>query len=237
MAKELCLRAVVNMEFSVLYENHPDLYDQLVGYEDYAGNLERMLTSLLQEKSILLDCGAGTGRMTRILKGLTLQPFVYDLSFPMLRQLRSVCQGEISILQASHLQLPFRENQFDGILAGWTLCHLVDLDPTGWKDKIDQVISRLLKLLRNKGTIIIVETLGTGHSEPNPPDHLLAYQEHLESFWGLHRHCLRTDYMFPDLKIATELTEFFFGESMIEFLQPGPYISLAECTGLWSLTR
>ena len=61
------------------------------------------------------------------------------------------------------------------------------------------------RVLRPGGTIILLETLGTGHETPNPPSpimsqyHAFLEREGFDSTW------MRTDYQFASLAEAETL--------------------------------
>ncbi len=94
-------------------------------------------------------------------------------------------------------------------------------------------------MLRPGGTIIILETLGTGYETPHSPDSLMAYYAFLEEEEGFSSTWIRTDYQFESLTEAEALTRFFFGESMADKVISEDPVILPECTGIWwwSLVR
>ena len=90
------------------------------------------------------------------------------------------------------------------------------------------------RVLRSGGTMIIIETLGTGNIEPVEKDDLKSYFTFLESR-GFQRSWIRTDYRFDSREEALELVEFFFGEEMVREIGNESKPVLPECTGLWWL--
>ena len=90
------------------------------------------------------------------------------------------------------------------------------------------------RLLRKGGTLVIIETLGTGENQPQAPEKLQGYYQYLESA-GFDRTWIRTDYRFRSRSEASELVEFFFGEEMLPKIGPGDQPVLPECTGIWWL--
>jgi hypothetical protein len=85
------------------------------------------------------------------------------------------------------------------------------------------------RVLRPEGTIILIETLGSGFETPHPPDHLVEYYQFLAN-QGFLSTWLRTDYRFPSEEEARCMVGFFFGLEQAEKVH-GPTIT--ECTGLW----
>jgi hypothetical protein len=85
------------------------------------------------------------------------------------------------------------------------------------------------------GTLIVIETLGTGFTEPAAPAPELAdYYAWLESQRGFGRHALRTDYGFDSVSEAARVLGFFFGEQMAALVAEGGSPRVPECTGIWS---
>ena len=91
------------------------------------------------------------------------------------------------------------------------------------------------RLLRQGGTALIIETLGTGETTPRPPtDYLAAYYQMLEEQYGFISTWIRTDYRFAAADEAEASLTFFFGPRMIERLDRQT-LTLPECTGIWWL--
>jgi len=55
----------------------------------------------------------------------------------------------------------------------------------------------MVRVVKPGGSIIIIETLGTGFTEPAPPEILKPYYEYLASRWFT-LVSIRTDYLFTD---------------------------------------
>ena len=90
------------------------------------------------------------------------------------------------------------------------------------------------RVLRPGGTVIIVETLGTGSEEPHPPtEALAAYYALLEREHGFSRIWIRTDYRFASLPEAEDLTRFFFDDDLADRVATEELVVLPECTGIW----
>jgi hypothetical protein len=93
------------------------------------------------------------------------------------------------------------------------------------------------RVLRPGGTVIILETLGTGCESPHPPsDALAAYYALLEEEHGFSATWIRTDYRFASLSEAEDLTRFFFGDGLADRVAREGLVTLPECTGIWWLT-
>ena len=78
----------------------------------------------LPPNSTVLDLAAGTGDLCMDLRRAKLRPIAIDLSFGMLSNDRSHAPRA----QADILRLPIPSNSVDGIICGFALRNLVDLD-------------------------------------------------------------------------------------------------------------
>jgi ubiquinone/menaquinone biosynthesis C-methylase UbiE len=103
-----------------------------------------------------------------------------------------------------------------------------------WQSSLQQGLQELKRLLRQGGSLVIIETLGTGEQQPKAPEKLGDYFHYLESA-GFDRTWIRTDYRFQSRTEANQLVEFFFGEDMLSKIGPGDRPILPECTGIWWL--
>ena len=73
------------------------------------------------------------------------------------------------------------------------------------------------RVLRPGGTIIIIETLGTGETEPHPmADWFAEYFDFLENDLGFQSTWIRTDFKFDSLDQAAATISFFFGDEWDE---------------------
>jgi ubiquinone/menaquinone biosynthesis C-methylase UbiE len=101
-----------------------------------------------------------------------------------------------------------------------------------WESELAKGLAEMRRILRPGGSIIILETLGTGHVTPKPPDNLVDYYSFLEH-QGFSASWIRTDYRFESLEEAEEIVRFFFGEAMVDEIANDGSITLPECTGIW----
>jgi ubiquinone/menaquinone biosynthesis C-methylase UbiE len=136
---------------------------------------------------------------------------------------------------ADHRQIPVDDQSADLTIAGWSICYTaIDYGET-WKQELGKALNEMQRVLRPGGTIIILETLGTGHKVPTPPDNMKAYLAFLEEEAGFCSAWIRTDYLFESPEEAKEVTSFFFGERMVENTIGADPVILPECTGIWWL--
>jgi hypothetical protein len=112
------------------------------------------------------------------------------------------------------------------------MCYLVVGGEGAWREQVGRALAEIKRVLRPGGTAIILETLGTGHETPHPPDALVAYYAFLEEE-GFVSTWVRTDYRFASLAEAEALIRFFFGHDLAAQAVRENWVVLPECTGLW----
>ncbi len=117
---------------------------------------------------------------------------------------------------ADHRSLPLEDNSADLIVSGWSICYLCSTNDPDWEPNIRKVLAEAGRVLRDGGTMIIMETLGTGYETPCPPDFLKSYYEALVNEHGFSHRWIRTDYQFEHVRQAEELTRFFFGDELAD---------------------
>ncbi len=103
-----------------------------------------------------------------------------------------------------------------------------------WQQQLTQAIDEMRRVLRPGGTIIIIETLGTGETEPKPQaDWFAEYFAFLENDLGFQSTAIRTDLKFDSLDKAAATISFFFGDDWNDKVRRNNWIIVPECTGLW----
>jgi hypothetical protein len=90
------------------------------------------------------------------------------------------------------------------------------------------------RVLRRGGRMILIETLGTGETIPDPEARFREMYDFLEGERKFQPEWIRTDYRFETMEQIREVVVPLFGEGMISRLVPTPEgFVLPECTGLW----
>ncbi len=224
-----------------IYHHQADQYEKLVSREDYQGNLLRAIDGILPlAKLNVLELGAGTGRLTRLLAPYARAILALDDSLPML-EVAQRCLNNSSINRywlaaADHRNLPVKSGTADLVISGWSVCYLVSpgsAEPySDWQDSVGKALHEMQRALRPGGSLMIIETLGTGFETPHPPQHLKAYFQMLTDL-GFSSTWTRTDYQFDSIGEAVELTRFFFGEKLAQEVVEKDWVILPECTGIW----
>lgn len=224
--------------FINIYTNLAAEYHQMIAYEDIDGNLLAILESVtaLSGKR-LLDLGSGSGRIPLLLHNRVGYLVGLDLHQAMLKESQNQRQkvgASWDLLQADMRNIALPSKWADIITAGWAIGHLRSWFKDDWQVQISQVIEEMLRVIKPGGTVIILETLGTGSLAPAPPAPGLGeYYTWLEIEWGFTRQVISTDYLFDSVEMAVERTEFFFGCGLAETIRVNGWARLPEWTGVW----
>ncbi len=232
------------IDYDRIYREHADQYEHLVLHEDYQGNILPALSQIRPLQGLdVVELGAGTGRMTGLLAPIVKTIRAFDISAHMLgmaaAKLKENQWHHCGVAVADHRRLPVRSQAADLAISGWSVVYtVVDYEET-WQHELGQALNEMKRVLRPGGTIIILETMGTGFEQPTPPDKLVAYYRFLEQQQGFSSTWVRTDLLFESVEQAKERITFFFGEDMINKVITSPAektVILPECTGIWWMT-
>ncbi len=220
-----------------IYAHRAEQYEQLVAREDYAQNLPQALHQVRPWAGLdVVELGAGTGRLTCLLAPLAKSLRAFDASAAMLAVARAKLEQRgltnWTLEVADHLRLPLPDGCADLAISGWSLCYAALDHPDRWQVAVDQALGEMRRVLRPGGTLMIVETQGTGGAAPNPPDVLKPYLAYLDRA-GLQSTWFRTDFQFASLGEAETLMRFFFGDELAEQTVRENWQIVPECTGLW----
>ena len=221
-----------------IYRSQADRYEALVSREDFQNNLLPALQKIVDFNGrSVVDLGAGTGRLICMLAPFVEKIWGFDQSGHMLEvataRLRKSGYLNWKIKKADHRQVPMEDHGVDIVVSGWSVCYVVVDHPETWQIELKKVFEEIGRILKPNGTVILIETLGTGFEKPAPPEHLLAYYAFLREH-GFSETWIRTDYRFETIELARTLSGFFFGEAMQEkLIHDERGITLPECTGIW----
>ena len=224
-----------------IYQKYAEQYERLIQREDYQHRILRAIEQICPLKGLdVIDLGAGTGRLSRILAPKVNSVRAYDSSAHMLARAES-CLHAMGLTNwqagvADHRNVPAEDCSADLVVAGWSFCYLAVWGEDHWRAELEAGYKEMLRTLRPGGTIILMETLGTGEESPNPPQHLQDYFKWLAEK-GFQKSWIRTDYRFRTLTEAAELSKFFFGETLGAEVAERKWIILPECTGIWTLKK
>lgn len=208
-------------------------YHRLVMAEDCDGRLLPALRGRVPlEGARVIEVGAGTGRMTRLLIDAGADVRAFEREAAMLEVAREHVPGarfEVADARA----LPLADASADVLVAGWVFGHLRLWMPDGWRDEVGRALAEAARVLVPAGAIVIVETLGTGALAPAPPSAALAeYYAFLEGR-GFVRSEVATDYRFPSPEEAADVLGGFFGDAMRARVRREGWSRVPEWTGIW----
>jgi ubiquinone/menaquinone biosynthesis C-methylase UbiE len=229
------------MDQAAIYARHAAEYDALVSAEDVDRHLLPAIAAVAPLAGArVLEVGAGTGRITRQLVaagarvvGVDVSPAMLDVARAHLEAAAPRDAWELHCADARALPVP---NGWASLaVAGWMFGHFTLWMAEGWRAEIAAALAEMDRALVPGGALVIIETLGTGREEPEPPSPALAaYYAWLEQEQGMTRTWIRTDYVFPDVATAARTTGFFFGEAFGERVSREGWRRIPECTGVWS---
>lgn len=212
-------------------------YDLLVSREDYQQNLIKAIQRIRKVDDLnVIDLGSGTGRVGLLLGNRTAASLALDMSPQMITVASEKFSAggfrNWSTGVADHRNLPLVNGCADLVISGWSICYLVDWYQKTWQQELEKAFREIHRVLRPGGTIIIIETQGTGFEAPHPPEHLHHYFKYLADI-GFEQFWIRTDYRFKDLEEAVNTARFFFGETLAKEVKEKRWVVLPECTGFW----
>ncbi len=220
-----------------VYTYHGNEYEALIAREDYQENILaalRNITSL--ENQMVLDIGAGTGRLAGMLAPLVSHVYAFDIAPDMLRVCREkLIASELSNWQvgiADHRQLPVDGHSANLVVSGWSVSYLAVWNPESWREELGKWLSEMKRVLKGDSTIVLFESLGTGNESPIKLDHLKNFYPWLDEA-GFQNRWIRTDYQFESLEEAEYLSRFFFGNELGDKVKRNNWVILPECTGVW----
>ena len=220
-----------------VYAHHGNEYEALIAREDYQGNILSALQGLTSlENRRVLDLGAGTGRLARMLVPLAAHVHAFDIAPDMLR----VCREKLAasgltnwaVDIADHRQLPVEDHSADLIVSGWSVSYLAVWNSDSWRTELAKALAEMRRVLKPGSLIVLFESLGTGNESPVMLDHLRDFYPWLDEA-GFQKKWIRTDYQFESLEEAEYLSRFFFGDELADKVRQKRWVILPECTGVW----
>lgn len=222
-----------------LYSEHPDAYELLVSHEDYAGNLAPAIEQIQPlTGTTAAEFGCGTGRVTSLLQPRVQRVHAFDLTAPMLRvaqeKRRRLAWTNVSLTLADSRALPTRDGWADFAIEGWAFLQIAVWHPADWRGQLGRALDEMRRAVRPGGRMILIETLGTGKTEPDVPRAYREVYDWLEKERGFVPGAIRTDYRFETMDQVQEVVLPLFGEEILAVLeQEEEGIIVPECTGLW----
>jgi len=222
--------------YADIYAHHAEEYERLIAREDYTGNLLAALQEITPLEGLdVIDMGAGTGRLARLLAPFARSVWAFDTAAGMLAvaraQLKAGGARHAHVAVADHRALPVQSHSADLVVSGWSICYTV-VWARDWRTELGRALAEMQRVARSGGVLVILETQGTGYETPTPPETMKPYFAHLEAN-GFTPTRIRTDYRFASVEEARALTTFFFQHDMSDRLTSREPAILPECTGIW----
>jgi ubiquinone/menaquinone biosynthesis C-methylase UbiE len=170
----------MGLDLEEIYASKADDYERLVIREDYQGNILTAISTILTVNGMdIVDLGAGTGRIACMLAPFARSVIALDASDHMLSVARQKLERSgltnWRIETADHHHLPVKDASVDIVISGWSLVYAAIWAKGDWRESLRKALVEIRRILRPGGTIIILETMGTGGESPNPPADLLDY--------------------------------------------------------------
>src|SRR5262245_53308908 len=185
------------VDYERFYRESALEYDRLVAAEDCDGSLIAALAARIPLAGAhILEVGAGTGRVLRLLARAGARVAGFDRAPAMLAVARAHVgreQLDAAVALADAGALPVRGGWADAAVAGWVFGHLRSWLPDGWRDAVARALGEMRRACRPGAPCVVVETLGTGDETPRAPTAELAeYYAWLEEEQGFARAAIRT---------------------------------------------
>jgi ubiquinone/menaquinone biosynthesis C-methylase UbiE len=222
------------VDHQTIYAEHAEEYDRLVEAEDCEKNLLPAIARIaaLGGREVL-EVGAGTGRVTRLLVDAGARVRAFDRSGAMLAVARRHLGERCRLAVADAEALPVPDGWADLAIAGWVFGHFRSWMAADWRAHVGRGLAEMRRALKPGAPLVVIETLGTGSETPAPPSPELAeYYAWLEA-QGFARAAIRTDYRFASVDEAAAVTGFFFGPAFAARVRAEGWARVPECTGIW----
>ena len=225
--------------FQAIYRNRAHQFDRLAAREDRQGNLFAALNDIRPlDGSRVVEFGAGTGRITRMLSVMVDEVFAFDIEPSMLGQagpaMRASGMTNWHIALGDNGRMPVASESADLVIEGWSFAHVVGWHPQSWRARTDMMLAEMERILKPGGVAVLIETMGTGGRQPLAPSAELAeLYAYWQREWGYSYRWIRTDFQFASPEEADELMRFFFGDEVADKCLDGDTVIVPECSGIW----
>ncbi|QCT03401.1 type 11 methyltransferase [Paenibacillus algicola] len=223
--------------------NHKSIYDNESNmYEDMIARQPDMLEIIRDIRPVegldVLDLGAGTGRLAATIAPRAQSVVCTDVSSAMLERLDQKLNNlsipkNWSTCVADHRELPLADASVDLVVSGWSICYLTHSGIEDGPKQLERILQEIERVLKPQGTVIIIETLGTGTTTPAPPDFLESYFSLLEKHYEFSHRWIRMDYSYDHPQQAVEMMTFFFGDELAARIKEHQWSTVPECAGIW----
>ena len=236
-------------KIKLMYENDPQAFQEFCTKEDAAGNIADVISKFTFKDKDVLDMGAGTGRFSKLVVKDVNSLVCSDLSSKMISYLKESKMAQryghkISFIHCDHMALPtLVSTQFDYIIAGYSIgAYFTDdlINHDQKKKLFHTILSMVESLLRENGTLIIVESLGIGQINNTT---LFEFDQNLRLYFqlleesGFEKTEVDTSFIFDTEEEANDTIYEFWGTEGVKKIQRenNKWI-LKEVSGVWVKT-
>lgn len=228
-------------DYREIYAEHAERYDELVRHEDHEGNLVAALAEVAPGATLdIVETGAGTGRLSRILapRARSLRAFDGSAAMSAVAKRALAEHAHVSCCVALHDALPVETDGADLAIEGWAFGHALGWSPETWRADVRRWVTELDRVTRAGGRVVLLETMGTGVETPFEGGHSLEpFDELVREALGFARTIVRTDYAFASVDDAAETLGFFFGSRMAERVRERSWSTVPEHTAIYVRAR
>jgi ubiquinone/menaquinone biosynthesis C-methylase UbiE len=226
-------------DYDRLFADHAEEYDRFIAAEDSQGHLLQALKQLghLNREQAVADLGTGTGRIAFLVAPIVRH--VYGIEpvggMRLVAESKKLKLGvkNVDFLPGEHRDIPLPDNSIDLIIEGWAFLKAFHSTYPEWRSEFEAIVPEMKRILRPRGAVILIETMGSLHIWSEIPDRTVVLYDYFEKELGLRKTIIRTDYRFSNLEEAVDLSTFFFGDEIgAEIQQIGEPI-VPEATAIW----
>ena len=135
---------------SKAYYEDNDYYEIFSIAEDAENKVKNYLNNISKDK-IVLDAGCGTGKFLNIIESNSKEYIGIDLSDKQLEKARLKSNNNSRFICSNLSNIPLEDKSIDLIVSTWVLGTIIDINER------NNVLSELKRVLKDNGTIILVE--------------------------------------------------------------------------------